>query len=113
MEKTFGARAAMAFAAGSDMLLNHIKEDMAELASMPAGLHIGQLIMSWLCGDLPEQFLIQYTYDFLYQLKCTLLRLRARAKNDSSMAAHSVMEELLLYLCNGRGSFLDRTQRWY
>lgn len=100
LEKTFGARAAMAFAIGSDMLLDHLKEDMAELASMPAGSHIGQLSVSWLYDSLPEQFLTHYNYDFLYQLKCTLYGLRARAKHGASMMAHSVMEELTLYLCN-------------
>lgn len=106
LENTFGYRAAMAFAAGSDLLLDGIKEDMAELASMPAGSHIGQLNMSWLYGDLPEQFLTQYNYDFLYRLKCTVYELRARAKRGASMAAHSIMEELILYLCNKEATAL-------
>lgn len=106
LENTFGDRAAMAFAAGSDILLDSIKEDMAGLASMPAGSHIGQLNMSCLCGDLPEQFLTQYDYDFLYRLKCTVYQLRERAKYGASMAAHSVMEELILYLCNEESTAL-------
>lgn len=106
LEGRFGDRAAMAFAAGSDILLDHIKEDMAELASMPVGSHIGQLDMSWLCDDLPEQFLTHYDYDFLYQLKCTLYQLRGRAKYDVAMEAHSVMEELILYLCNEEATVL-------
>ena len=106
LEKTFGARAAMTFAAGSDILLDHIKEDMAELASMPVGSHIGQLNMSWLYGALPEQFLTHYDYNFLYQLKCILCELRARAKYGDSMAAHSVMEELILYLCSEESTAL-------
>lgn len=106
LENTFGARAAMTFAAGSDILLDHVKEDMAELASMPAGTHIGQLNMSWLYDDLPEQFLMHYNYDFLYRLKCTLYKLRARTKYDASMVAHSVMEELILYLCNEKATDL-------
>ncbi len=100
LANVFGDGAAMAFAAGSDILLDHVREDMAELASMPAGSHIGQLSMSWLRGDLPEQFLTHYDYEFLYQLKCTLCELRTRAGNGASMEAHSVMEELVLYLCN-------------
>lgn len=100
LENTFGAKAAMAFAAGSSILLDHIKEDMVELASMPCGSHIGQLNISWLYGDLPKQFLTNYNYDFLYQLKCTLCRLRERAKRGLSMTAHSVMEELIIYLCS-------------
>lgn len=97
---TFGDNAAKAFAVGSDILLDHIKSDMEELATMPRGTHLGQLSVSWLCGDLPEQFLMKYDYDFLYQMNCTLLELRRRAKYGSSMMAHSVMEELLIYLCN-------------
>ena len=100
LEGSFGANAAKAFAIGSDILLDHINDDMAELASMPTGSHIGQLNMSWLYGDLPEQFLMYYNYDFLYQLKCILCNLRARAKCGTSMVAHSVMEELIIYLCN-------------
>lgn len=106
LEDTFGARAAMAFAAGSDILLDQIKEDMAELASMPAGSHIGQLNVSCLYGELPEQFLMHYDYDFLYQLKCTVCELRTRAKYGASITAHSVMEELILYLSNEESTAL-------
>lgn len=100
LEDMFGARAAMAFAAGSDILLDYINDDMKELSSLPAGSHIGQLNISWLSGSLPEQFLMHYDYDFLYRLKCTLCNLRLRAGHGSSMTAHSVIEELILYLCN-------------
>lgn len=100
----FGAGAAVAFAVGSDILLEHIIEEMEELASMPAESHVGQLSISWLRNDLPEQFLMHYNYDFLYQLKCTLKRMIWRAKDNCSMTAHSVMEELLLYLCNEKAT---------
>lgn len=106
LEETFGVKAAMAFAAGSDILLDSIQEDMSELASMPAGSHIGQLSVSWLSGSLPEQFLTHYDYDFLYRMKCTLCQLRARAKHGDSMVAHSVMEELILYLCSEESAAL-------
>lgn len=102
----FGIRAAISFAAGSDILLDHIEEDMAELASMPAGTHLGQLSVSWLNGSLPEQFLTQYHYEFLYRMKCTLLQMRMRAKCGAPMTAHSVMEELLIYLCCEEASAL-------
>ena len=100
LEENFGAHAALAFAVGSDILLDHIKEDLEELASMPSGSHIGQLSVSWLRDDLPEQFLTQYTYDFLYRMKCALLQMRAHAKRGDSMIAHSVLEELLIYRSN-------------
>lgn len=106
LENKFGINAAMAFAAGSDILLDHIEEDMAELASMPSGSHIGQLNISWLSDILPEQFLTFYNYDFLYRLKCTLCNLRIDAKDGVSMLAHTVTEELLLYLCNEEATAL-------
>ena len=73
---------------------------------MPAGSHLGQLSVSWLCSDLPEQFVMHYDYDFLYRMKCTLQNMRTRAKYGYPMTAHSVMEELLLYLCNEEASML-------
>lgn len=100
LEKNYGPRAAMSFAVGSDILLDHIEEDLADIASMPAGTHIGQLNTSFIREDLPSQFLTQYNYEFLYQMKCTLIHLRMRAKAGVVMIAHSVMEELLIYLCN-------------
>ena len=106
LEENFGTRAAAAFAAGSDILLDHIKEDMSALASMPVGTHIGQLKVSLLCDELPKQFLMHYDYELLYQLKSQLHRLRRRAKLGYSMKAHSVMEELLIYLCNEEASIL-------
>lgn len=106
LENAFGNKAAMSFAAGSDILLDHINEDLAELASMPVGSHLGQLSVSWLCGDLPRQFLMHYNYDFLYWMNCTLQGMRQRAKYGFPMTAHSVMEELLLYLCNEEATAL-------
>lgn len=99
LENEFGAGAALSFAAGSDILLDHIEEDMTELASMPVGSHIGQLDVSWLHESLPDQFLMNYDYPFVYQMKCTLRKMRMCAKNGLPITAHSVMEELLLYLC--------------
>ena len=96
----------MAFAAGSDILSDHINEDLAELVSMPAGSHLGRLSVSWLCSDLTEQFVMHYDYDFLYRMKCTLQNMRTRAKYGYPMTAHSVMEKLLLYLCNEEASML-------
>lgn len=106
LENSFGAEAAISFAAGSDILYDYIKEDMAELSSLPAGTHIGQLSISWLSSSLPEQFLMYYDYNFLYQMKCSLCEMRMRAKNNLPMTAHSVMEELLIYLCSEEASAL-------
>ena len=41
LEIEFGSEAAMSFAVGSDILYDHIKEDMGALSSLPAGTHIG------------------------------------------------------------------------
>lgn len=106
LEQNFGAEAAMAFAAGSDILSDHIEDDLTELSSMPAGSHIGQLDISWLQDSLPEQFLTHYDYEFLYFMKCALMGLRERAKSGFPVKAHSVMEELVIYLCNEEASAL-------
>lgn len=96
----YGPGAAAAFAAGSDILLDYISQDQSELASMPSGSHIGQLDVSFISGELPPQFLMRYDYDFLYNMKCVLLQLRWSAKHGMPMIAHSVLEELIIYLCN-------------
>ena len=70
----YGLGAAMAFAAGSDILLDSIKQDLSDLASMPSGTHIGQLSTSFISEDLPPQFSMRYNYDFIYQMKCVLLQ---------------------------------------
>ena len=96
----YGSGAAVAFAAGSDILLDYINQDQSDLASMPSGSHIGQLSTSFISEELPPQFLMRYDYDFLYKMKCVLLQLRWRAKHEIPMTVHSILEELLIYLCN-------------
>jgi transcriptional regulator with XRE-family HTH domain len=96
----YGPKAAVAFAAGSDLLLDGIKQDLSDLASMPSGSHIGQLNTSFISDELPPQFLMRYDYDFIYHMKCVLLQLRQRAKHGMPMTAHSILEELIIYLCN-------------
>lgn len=116
LEDAIGPHAAFAFAAGSDIMLDHIKEDMSELAKMPTGTHIGQLDISWLCDTLPEQFLMQYDYNFLYRMKCVLCALRRRARFGGQMQAHTVMDEVLLYLCNEEAKALaelENISEWF
>jgi transcriptional regulator with XRE-family HTH domain len=96
----YGHQAAVAFAAGSDILLDYIEQDLSDLALMPIGSHIGQLSTSFIADELPPQFLVRYDYDFMYHLKCVLLQLRWRAGQGMSMIAHSILEELIIYLCN-------------
>ena len=96
----YGPGAAMAFAIGSDILLDYINQDQSDLASMPAGSHIGQLSTSFISEELPPQFLMRYDYEFLYNMKCVLLKLRRQAKHGMPIIAHSILEELIIYLCN-------------
>ena len=96
----YSPEAAMAFAIGSDILLDYINQDQSDLASMPSGSHIGQLRTSFISDGLPPQFLMRYDYDFLYHMKCVLLKLRGRAKKGTPITAHSVLEKLIIHLCN-------------
>ena len=101
----FGEITAIAFAAGSDIILDYIEDDLRELATMPKGSHIGQIPISMIKDSLPQQFLMRYDYDFLYQLKSTVIRLRITAKNEKRFAAHSVLEELAIYLFMQESAF--------
>jgi transcriptional regulator with XRE-family HTH domain len=102
----FGKYAATSFVIGSDLLLDNLREDMKALSSMPKGTHIGELDASWLASLLPQQFLIRYDYDFLYVLHNTVIRFRAQASSASQIMAHSVIEELTLYLIVEEAQFL-------
>lgn len=79
---------------------------MDELAAMPAGSHIGQLEISFIDGFLPRQFLMHYTYEFLYRMKCSLYSMRTRAQSGLPLRAHSVAEELLVTFCEQEASAL-------
>lgn len=94
----YGEPAAASFAIGSDILLDHIDEDLRELSSMPKNTHIGQIGMSFLADDLPTQFLMEFDYNFLYLLQANVKRLRAMANSGTQIIAHSVFDELTLYL---------------
>lgn len=100
LEFNYGTKAAISFAIGSDIILDQIEDDLTEISSKPKETHIGELDVSWLRDSLPEQFLMKYNYEFLYLLKSTLYKMRLRAQHEDSMVAHSVIEELLFYLCN-------------
>ena len=99
LEENYGSFVAMAFAVGSELLNDHISDDLHKLSSMPRGSHVGLLSFSMLSDDLPEQFLPLYDYDFLYRMKCTLAELCNRARTGDAIIAHSVLQELILYLC--------------
>ena len=104
LEKNFGLAAAMSFVIGSDILYDHIMMDMEELSIMPKGSHIGQLNFSCLTDMLPKQFLMHYDYDFLYHISCVLHSMCSCAQTGGQILPYSVMEELVMYLCNEEAS---------
>lgn len=106
LETMFGELAAISFVIGSDILLDHLNEDIDALAAMPRGTHLGQLSVSFIVSDLPEQFLTCYDYDFAYAFRCTVKRLRKRAHEGQEMMTHSVIEELAYYLIVEEAEFL-------
>lgn len=101
----FGDIAAMSFVIGSDILLDDIEQDLQALSHKPKGTHIGELELSWLEGSLPLQFLMQYDYDFLYRLRTTVISYRNQAANGNYFIAHTVMDELTLYLIMEESKF--------
>lgn len=106
LEDNFGKVVALSFSIGSDILLDYIKQDLEELAKQPKGTHIGQLGASFLESILPEQFLMNYDYDFLYIMKSKLIQLRQHAKWGHKIIAHSVLEEIILVLVEEESEFL-------
>ena len=94
----YGEAVAVAFAIGSDIILDHIKEDLSNIATLPRYSHLGQLRFSMIGDDLPEQFLTRYDYEFLYQLKTTVILLRENAAKGKHIVAHTVLDELAIYL---------------
>lgn len=84
---------------------------MQELTKLPKGSHIGQLNCSYLSDMLPPQFLMHYDYEFLYQMQCKLEQMRKFAKTGKTIIAHSVLEELIFYLCNEEALILLESKK--
>lgn len=101
-----GDAAAVSFVIGSDILLDSIEQDLASLSCESKGTHIGELELSWLKDSMPPQFLMRYDYDFLYYMKTTLLRYRHQASSKKAFVAHTVLEELVLYLVKEESALL-------
>lgn len=102
----FGDAAAISFVIGSDILLDNINQDLEALSHTPKGTHIGELELSWLEGSLPLQSLTRYDYDFLYYLKTIVIQYRNQAANGNPLIAHTVADELALYLIMEESKFL-------
>lgn len=106
LEEEMGESAAISFVIGSDILLDHVEEDIQELARMPKGSHEGQLEVSFIADQLPLQFLPLYDYDFLYAFRSTIIYLRKMAHLGNPITVHSVLEELALYMIVEESRFL-------
>lgn len=103
LEDNFGTLSAILFAAGSDLLLDAIEHEMYELSLMPIGSHVGQINSSVLKDNLPQQFMTRYDYEFLYKFRSELINMRMRAMDGLSIIAHSVAQELIIYISNEMG----------
>ena len=98
--QSYGKYAETAFLVGSDTLLDDLNFALWHLEELPRGRHAGTL-----CGQatfhlLPPQFIPRYDYEFLYAMRASLITLRKRAGAPSGrdFRAHTVMEEILLYM---------------
>lgn len=96
--QNFGLAAAISFAIGSDLISDFIANDLRELSEKPKGTHIGELGTSFISSLLPQQFLMEYDYEVLYLMSKTVYLFRQKAKTGAPLVAHSVLEELCLYL---------------
>ena len=113
LEKVFSRDVAISFCVGSDILIDEIQADLSELASMPKGSHIGEISNSILAFDLPQRFITRYDYDFLYAFKIAVRDLRSAAHSGQSIVAHSVLEEIALYLIAEKSHFLAENDENY
>ena len=100
LEEMYGDGAAMAFAEGSKRFYSLISEDMERLSQLPPGSCVGDLNTTSLLKILPRQFLSYYNYEFLSHMRNVLSEMQKAAKAGEPIIAHSVLQELILYLCN-------------
>ena len=99
LAECFGEAAAISFVVGSGELLYYLDEDLEALTHRPKGTHVGELDFAWMKGILPQQFLMNYDYDFLYYMRSVLQNFQRQAAKGKMFEAHTVLEELVLYLC--------------
>ena len=106
LQEHFGELVALSFVIGSDLLLDQLNEDLSALSEMPRGTHIGEVPASVLSSSLPQQFLMRYDYEFMWNMRKTLKRYRENAPHTEKIIAHSVLDELVLYLVMEESRFL-------
>jgi len=96
--ENYGKFAALSFVLGSEILLDEINEDLRTLSQMPKGTHIGEIPSSFVSSIMPEQFITRYDYEFMWALRNTLIHFRTIIPHTRNLLAHSVIDELVLYL---------------
>lgn len=109
ISENYGEAAAISFVIGCDIVLDYIEEDLEELSALPKGSHVGQLAVSMIKDMLPEQFLMKYDYEFLYCLKTCIIKMKRASEYNVAIVAHSVIQELALYLIVEAAEFLMET----
>jgi len=104
MEDMFGTLCAATFGLGADDIITDIDEDLDELACHPAGTHVGQLGCACTRLMLPDQFLMNYTYDFLYKFRATVKKLLWFWQGEfGDPRPQTPIEELAFYVIFKRG----------
>jgi len=106
LTERFGKYAALSFVIGSESLFDEINTGLAVLSEMPRGSHIGEVSSSFISRIMPGQFLMRYDYEFMWALRETLIHFRKIAPHTRNLLAHSVIEELVLYLIAEESRFL-------
>lgn len=100
IRESYGKYAETAFLVGSDILLDDLSFALWHLEELPRDRHAGTLCTQATFHLLPPQFITRYDYEFLYAMRAKLLVLRRRAGASSNrdFRAHTVMDEILLYM---------------
>jgi len=107
LEEQFDKMKAASFAVGSEMLLGEINEELSDLSLLPKGSHIGQLGDSDLVEIMPQQFLTEYNYELLYDLRCGVQRLQKYAKAGVEIHPKNVLEEIAVYLMMQEAQYIQ------
>ena len=109
LAECLGEASAVSFVVGSEELLYYLDEDLEELTHKPRGTHVGELNFAWMKDILPQQFLMNYDYEFLYYMRSVLYNFQRQATDGEIFVAHTVLEELVLYLCMEESSgFMEK-----
>lgn len=102
----FGDFPAISFCIGADILSDFLASDLYELSKMPKGTHIGQINSSMLADIMPQEFLMEYDYNFLFKFKRSFDRLIHSAVSGNDFVAHKPIEEIILLLIMNESEIL-------